>query len=95
MARSHGPTHSPSLARSRSHSLWLTPWARSQPEQATVTLEAQAVDAKRATAVFYAVFAGVSDYVYSLKFDPGTCKIAAMTKIWNDGYAKAHIPPAA
>ena len=41
--------------------------------------------------LFYAVFAGFSDYVYSLNFD-SNCKVATMTKIWNDGYAAKHDP---
>ena len=65
------------------------------PRQATVEVKAAAWDSGRFTAVFVAVFMGYSEYVYSLKFDSSECRIDGMTKIWNDGYAKAHIPPAA
>ena len=65
------------------------------PRQATVEVKAAAWDSSRFTAVFVAVFMGYSEYVYSLKLDSSECRIDGMTKIWNDGYAKAHIPPAA
>ena len=65
------------------------------PRQATVEVKAAAWDSGRFTAVFVAVFMGYSEYVYSLKLDSSECRIDGMTKIWNDGYAKAHIPPAA
>ena len=65
------------------------------PRQATYEIKAAAWDSDRFTAVFVAVFMGYSEYVYSLKFDSSECRIDGMTKIWNDGYAKAHMPPAA
>jgi hypothetical protein len=42
--------------------------------------------------LYYAVFGGFTDYVYSLQFAPDTCKINNMVKVWNDGYAAAHEP---
>ena len=34
---------------------------------------------------FYATFMNYSDYAYVLDFNPQSCKIIHMTKIWNDG----------
>ena len=56
-------------------------------------IEAVGIDAARYKVVFYAVYAGYSDYAYSLTFDPSTCKINHMIKVWNDAYAEAHLPP--
>ena len=56
------------------------------------TFEVKAYASYGTGSLFYAVFGGVSDYVYSLTVDPTTCKISAMTKIWNDGYASKHPP---
>ena len=65
------------------------------PDQATFEVNAAAWDGDRFTAVYMATFMGYSEYVYSLKFNSSSCKIDAMTKVWNDGYAKANMPPSA
>ncbi len=70
------------------------------------TLHASAWDAKASTATFAATFHGThtgdggpvpptnkatsTDYVYVIKMN-GDGKVAAMTKIWNDGYALAEL----
>merc|ERR1719331_2241368 len=41
---------------------------------------------------FYATFMNYSDYAYVLDFNPQSCKIIHMTKIWNDGFADANMP---
>ena len=56
-------------------------------KNATYDVQVSAVDHERGAAIFYAVFAGFSDYVYALNFDKESCLIDKMTKIWNDGYA--------
>lgn len=75
------------------YSEWMVGIVKGFGPKATVTLKARALDPTRHTAIFQAVFAGTTDYVYSLQYDPKTCKITHLTKIWNDGYAKAHLPP--
>ena len=73
---------------------WMVGVVKEFGPKATFTIKASAFDEARHTALFYAVFAGVSDYVYSLAFDAKTCKITDMHKIWNDGFASKHPPKA-
>ena len=73
---------------------WMVGVVKEFGPKATVQVKAAAVDEARGVAVFYAVFAGFSDYVYALSFDHGTCKIDGMSKVWNDAYAAKHAPPA-
>jgi len=58
---------------------------------ATFSVKAKGLDEARRTMIFYAVFGGFSEYVYTLTFDAQTCKINQMVKIWNDGAAVAAI----
>ena len=48
------------------------------------------VDTEHGCVMFYAVFGGGSDYVYTLQFDQESGKIKDMKKIWNDGYVAQH-----
>lgn len=77
----------------RGYAEWMVGVIKEFGPKATVELKARAIDGARHTALFFAVFAGLSEYVYSLKFDPEECKITDMVKIWNDGFASQH-PPA-
>lgn len=70
---------------------WMTGVVKEFGPKATVDVRARAVDLSSASVLYYAVFAGVSDYVYQLHFDEH-CKIDAMHKIWNDGYVSKHPP---
>ena len=76
----------------KEYSEWMVAIVKGFGPKATWTLKARAIDATRHTALFQAVFAGVTDYLYSLKYDPRTCKIVHLTKIWNDGWAAGHLP---
>ena len=60
--------------------------------KATAKVIAKGADAKTQKTLIYAVFAGYSDYVYIFGFEPTSCKIDSMRKVWNDGYAAAHMP---
>merc|ERR1712139_603324 len=62
--------------------------------KATYEVKAQGFDSSTSTAMFYAVFMGYSDYVYSIKLDSSN-KVSSMTKVWNDQYAFNNMPPSA
>ena len=76
----------------KDYTTWMVGVVEEFGPKATAEIKTSAVDKERHTAIFYAIFAGVSDYVYSLSFDVETCKINSMHKIWNDGYAAEHPP---
>ena len=68
---------------------WMAVVVDALKEKATFEVKACAFDEGRNIAIFYAVFGGGSDYVYTLHFN-AEGKINAMRKVWNDGYAKEH-----
>lgn len=59
---------------------------------ASYEVKAKAFDEKTHTALFYGVFMGYSDYVYSITVCPEEGKVSGMTKVWNDQYAFNNIP---
>ena len=66
---------------------------------AAATVDVKAHGVHGLTAIYYAVFGGVSDYVYVLQMSGpnpakmgSSCKVSSMTKIWNDAYAAKHPP---
>jgi len=71
---------------------WMVGVVKEFGPKATVEIKAKAIDTEKFMVIWYAVFAGFSDYVYSVSFSPD-CKVTDMTKIWNDGYAAKHAPP--
>ena len=76
----------------KDYTVWMAGVVKEFGPKATVEIKNSAVDKEHNTAIFYAVFANISDYVYTLNFDENTCKINSMHKIWNDGYAAKHTP---
>ena len=76
----------------KDYSEWMVGVVHEFGPKATVEIKAIGIDEERNIVMFYAVFGGVSDYVYSLQFDIKTCMIDNMNKIWNDGYAAKHPP---
>ena len=70
---------------------WMAGVVKEFGPKATVEIKTKAIDSDNFIVIWYAVFAGVSDYVYSASFSPD-CKVTNMIKIWNDGYAAKHPP---
>ena len=70
---------------------WMAGVAKEFPT-AKPTVYSRAIDELRSMVIFYATFLG-SDYVYILGFEPTTCKVKDMTKVWNDDWASKHMPP--
>ena len=68
---------------------WMAGVAEALKEKATFEVKGCGFDSERNVALFYAVFGGASDYVYTINFG-ASGKINRMRKIWNDGYAKEH-----
>ena len=69
---------------------WLAAASKAMGSKAFYEIKARGFDSKRQIAIFYAVFGGVSDYVYALQFDVKSGKVNGMRKIWNDGYMTLH-----
>merc|ERR1719506_2641612 len=63
---------------------WMAGVVQEFGPKATYEIKARAVDMSASTALYFAVFAGLSEYVYALTFDE-SCKISSMRKVWNDG----------
>ena len=66
---------------------------------AAATFDVKARGVSGLTVIYYAIFGGVSDYVYVLTMSEfnaqkpsSSCKVKSMKKIWNDGYAAKHPP---
>ena len=76
---------------------WMVGVVKEFGAAATVDVKARGVSGL--TVIYYAVFGGVSDYVYVLTMSEfnaeeptSSCKVKSVTKIWNDGYAAKHPP---
>jgi len=76
----------------KDYSEWMVGVIEEFGPKATVEIKANGIDEERNIIMYYAIFGGVSDYVYSLQFNINTCMIDSMHKIWNDGYASKHPP---
>ena len=74
------------------YSDWMVGVVKEFGPKATYDIKARAADLSSSNVIFVATFAKISDYVYTLHFN-GDCKIDAMTKVWNDGYAAKFPPP--
>jgi hypothetical protein len=55
--------------------------------RASWKITASAYDEHNSTAIFVGIFGGISQYVYTLKFEGN--QIVSMCKIWNDAAAAA------
>jgi hypothetical protein len=71
---------------------WMAGVVKEFGSKATYTVKAHGFDSSANTALFFSVFMGYSDYVYSIEIDPKTKKVSSLTKMWNDQYAFNHIP---
>jgi len=71
---------------------WMKGVVENMGEKATYEVKAQSYDSDTNTALYYAVFAGYSDYVYAINMDSEEKKVTGMTKIWNDEYAFRNTP---
>lgn len=60
---------------------WMAGVVEAFGKNATVDVQNTAIDHERGAAIFYAVFAGFSEYVYVLNFDEDACLIDNMTKV--------------
>ena len=75
---------------------WMVGVVKEFGAAATVDVKARSISGL--TVIYYAVFGGVSDYVYVLQMSDSnpkassSCQVSSMTKIWNDGYAAKHPP---
>jgi hypothetical protein len=73
---------------------WMAGVVKEFGPKATYTVKARGFDRSTNTALYYAMFMGYSDYVYSIKVDPQARKVSGLVKVWNDQYAFDHIPHA-
>lgn len=73
---------------------WIAGVVKEFGDKATYEVKASSYDSDTDTALFFAVFMGYSEYVYTINMDPKEMKVSGMTKVWNDQYAFNHMPGA-